>query len=153
MTTTQQQPRKYHLFYNEEQIKPGAVQIVRKLITQDHFFKQDQQTKLNLLNKLNKDLSNFYNIPIANLVLQPGCLGIGCYRGFDEVILINKPSLVTFLHEFKHHLNHKTQQHNNNRQIEEDTARGFSHSLYYLASPNLFKNAVEKGLIIFQKSL
>jgi hypothetical protein len=70
------------------------------------------------------------------------------YVPFIELIVLNKPSLVSFLHEFKHHLNIKK-----NLPNTEDSARGFSHSLYYLSTPNLFRSSVKKGLLIHQKEV
>lgn len=143
--TTQQ----YHLFYNENELKRDSILRIRRLIKEQKFFKQTKENKLILLKELSKDLSLIYGVDNINNILIQNIFNItDCYLISSKVIILSKPSLVTFLHEFKHHLNREL-----NLDNTEDSARGFSHSLYYLSTPKLFKSSVEKGLIVYQKSI
>jgi len=145
MTTTKQY---YWVFYNQEEIGMDAIKRVRRLIKEQQFFKQSPEDKLKLLKELSNDLSIIYRVnDISDIIIIPGLLSYGSYYSNNRIIQLNKPSLVTFLHEFKHHLNHEQQQ-NNSFDKEEDTARGFSQSLYFLATPKLFMDAYNRGLIV-----
>ena len=145
---------KPHLFYNKEQIGIETIKRIRFLIKEQHFFKCNDDKKMRLLIILCNDLSEIYNIKKIGCMYMNKDLNVrGCFLNPGSTICLNKPSLVTFLHEFKHFLNCETKQHNNNINDEEMTAIGFSHSLYFLATPNLFKSAVEKNLLVFQDTL
>lgn len=139
--------KQYHLFFKE--IPEEVLQLVRTTI-KSGLFKKDksQEFKIELLNKLMADLNNYYQVENTTLILDPLFLGVGGYSYERKIIIINKPSLVTFLHEYYHHL-----QHCLNYPIDEESARGYSHSVYHQATPKLFANAVRKGLLIFQSTI
>ena len=138
--------QKYHLYFKEEDFNPNLITYLRVLIKEKHFFKMNEQQKKESLNELNIFMSSIYNISISKIVISDL---LPCAYWFDtEKISLNKPSLVSFLHEFKHHINHKL-----NLPNTEESARGFSHALYYIATPKLFESAVNKGLLIWQKSI
>lgn len=130
----------YNLMFKK--IKPEAIIAVREAIKYG-LFKQDnsQERKLEILQMLNHNLCTIYNLPLIEIIIDETCEGIGRFE-YDK-IRINKCSLVTFLHEFAHYK--FIFEENNN---SEEKARGWSLSLYYLAAPKLFKNAVKKDLII-----
>jgi hypothetical protein len=147
MDTTKQ----YHLYYTEKELKQEVVLKVRALIKEEHFFKLTETEKLEALKKLSADLCKIYGVEdIKSIEIEQDYYGVGGYCYNLKRILLNKCSLVTFLHEFKHHLQHTTQQFSDVEKMEEE-ARGYSHSLYFCATPILFKSAVERGLLIFQK--
>jgi hypothetical protein len=148
--TTQTPQQKYNLMFSPADLNPLAIQRVKDLIKQEHFFKCDDKQKENLLRQLTTDLSIIYNVQDINFLMVSDYIGslCGCYQPMTRIMVLNKPSLVTFLHEYKHHLNNMTQQDNT-----EESARGFSHSLYFQATPKLFENAVLKGLLVFQREL
>jgi hypothetical protein len=68
------------------------------------------------------------------------------YYPSEETIGLPKGSLVSFLHEFRHHMQkHRLQA---NPDIEED-ARGWSISMFAEAEPDYFRAAWEDGRIMF----
>jgi len=76
--------------------------------------------------------------------------GGGVYRrNSHQITMYFKLSLVTLLHEFRHHMqNTNSDLHLYRGNIEED-ARAWSVSLFKLATPKMFANAVENGLLHF----
>ena len=71
-------------------------------------------------------------------------MGSGFYNQETNHIELPHYSVVTLLHEFKHAMQHLTNQPQN-----EEVARGWSLSLFYKAAPKHFKRAVERAIIFF----
>jgi len=137
----------YHLKYKN--IKPATINAVKKTIKKGLFKKENTRLfKELLVQDLHFNLCEIYNLNYKELNFVKTEICICNYNHINEQITLNKPSLISYLHEFKHFLDIKTKGITN-----EKNARSFSISLFYLASPNLFKNAVEKGLIIHQKEI
>lgn len=142
----------YNLRYTK--IKPVVVDLVRNIIIEQQFFKLQKKTKFLILDNLLKDLCKTYNIKKIELKYIPLNNPIEylfLYNGFynkdnNTLYLNEKLSLITFLHEFKHAVQHLKNKPNN-----EEIARGYSLSLFYLASPKHFNNALKKGLIFHMK--
>ena len=70
------------------------------------------------------------------------------YRSSTETIELPRASLVSFLHEFRHHMQKHGRQANPD--IEED-ARGWSVSMFAEAEPEYFQRAWEDGRILFME--
>jgi len=136
----------YHLLMTG--IHTDTIKNIRLVIKAGLFKKESPEShKRNLINLLKNELCKVYNLQPIEIVFDKNFLGSGCYIAEPlPVIVINKPSLVTFLHEFWHYNADK-----NGLTNDEETPRAFSHSAFYQATPKLFKNAVEKGLLIHQK--
>lgn len=127
-----------------KQIDTRTIRAVRRIIKKG-LFKAKPELRLELLKQLNKELSKIYNVEEPKIIAD-NCCGDGMYAPFgDTICLNNKLSLVTYLHEFKHQLQHKKERANN-----EEIARGWSISVFYRATPTLYENAVKKGLIIHE---
>lgn len=111
-------------------------------------FKKDNPIKVKqkILKELNKHLSKSYGLKELPIEFREGFPFLGQFGG--NKIILNKTSLVTFLHEFAHYKFIKKNEGNS-----EEKARGWSISLFYLATPILCKSAIEKGLILHQNSL
>lgn len=138
---------KYHLKFRH--IKKLTIENIR-LIIKSGLFKKDTtlEQKQMLICELSDKLCMVYNLQPVMIKWQDNFFGVGCYNHVDNSITLNKPSLVTFLHEFYHYMAIKNELVNT-----EDNARGWSISAYYLATPKLCTKAIEKGLIIHQKSI
>lgn len=138
--------KKYNEMYTREQIKPEVILEIRKLIKLGFFKKEIDEKKVMLQQFCNElcKLNNIGNIDIE--YASEDFLGCGVYIPDFNKIILNKPSLVTFLHEFYHY--YATQLSLIN---DEENAVGWSISAYYLATPILCTSAINKGLIINQK--
>lgn len=66
----------------------------------------------------------------------------------NRITLFMKFSMVTLLHEFRHHLQH-TKRVTMYKNDNEEDARAWSVSLYKLACPKSYQNAVNKGIMHF----
>jgi hypothetical protein len=135
----------YHKFFVKEKFCGEAVDAVKKCI-QSGLFKNDIQAKKKLLFILHKKLCAIYAVKICLVEFNE----TSGFEHFDHEnnIISTTTSLVSYLHEFAHYLFFNNVFAENN----EENARGFSHGLYYNATPKLFKSAVEKGLIVWQST-
>lgn len=138
----------YYLKYKN--FNPKVINAVKKIIFEKKIFKASYKERFNILEELLKDLCEIYKIPYEKIPkLNITNKGRGFYNlNTNKIYIDNNLSLITLLHEFKHFL-----QHINNKTNNEEIARGYSISLFYLCSPKHFINAVKKGLIIHQKPL
>jgi len=82
------------------------------------------------------------------MVIQENMHSPGHYNVSANKIAINKPSLVTYLHEFCHYKRIHLKQKNT-----EHIARGWSISLFYLATPKLCLKSIKSGKIIHQNRI
>lgn len=127
-------------------IKPEVITAIKSLIDSG-FFRESKKNKLNMIKQLHTTLCNIYQLPICEVELERRLWSNGMYNPIkDKIILFKKVSLVTYLHEFKHYLQLKKGKRNN-----ENIARAWSLSLFYLADKKAFKRAVEKGLVLHQQ--
>ena len=128
-----------------KKIDKETVLAIREVI-KSGLFKSNEETRKNLIIKLHERLCTIYKfdkVPIRYVENFP----FNGRMSFTEIIL-GKPSLVTYLHEFKHYLDYKK-----GTEINEEKARGWSISAFYLSTPNLCKSAIRKGLILHQKEV
>jgi hypothetical protein len=133
--------------YNTQytRIKQNTISAVRHAIIEQRIFKAQEEQRYNILRELNAKLCEIYNLIPCEIVTAINTDGF--YNPLARVIALNKKlSLITFLHEFKHFLQHERHAHNS-----EEIARAWSISLFYLASEKHFNRALRKGLIIHQK--
>ena len=135
----------YHLKFKN--INSKTIDLVRTTIKKGLFksyntteFKQD------LILELHKNLCEVYNLPENKIIFDSGLHSN--FNILTQNITLENNSLVTYLHEFKHYHEVYTTNH-----TTENSVRGWSISLFYLSTPKLFKNSIEKGLIIHQKKI
>lgn len=130
--------KQYHQYYKT--INNKTILKVRETIKLG-LFKKDKsiEDKQQLIINLNKQLCEIYNLQLNEVTFVTGLYNIGTYNTVTNHIRLNKPSLVTYLHEFGHYLINKSKIDYNEDDIEESVI-AFSHSIYYLATPNLFRN-------------
>lgn len=143
--------------YEREVVKVNveAVRTVRALVRILKFYKDEQgnprsdEDKTILLLSLNDALSQIYAVPIPELFVDgSNC----CYVAGtpNNVIHLNKPSIISFLHEYRHHLQNVANKMFTGLSVEED-ARAWSMRCFSKASPGNFINSVKAGRILFLK--
>ncbi|UDY80739.1 hypothetical protein [Geobacillus phage GR1] len=136
-------------------IDKRTVEATKKLI-KSGFWKKDVSTeyKVKICNEWLETVSEVYGIEVPEFRFDTSEVmymqtGGGYYEPWAKrITLFKKFSLVTFLHEFRHHMQHEMELSLFRRNHEED-ARGWSVSLFKKATPKSYKNAVEKGLLHF----
>ena len=144
---TEQLTKQYHrMFIN---IEPNVVQLVKATIKRGLFKKAKSiEERKEILKNLHEQLCLAYQLPIINIIYNENLereLIFGQYNTIDNEITLKNISLVTYLHEFYHY-----RQHSRNEENTEDGARGWSISLYYLATPILCRSAIQSGKIVHQ---
>lgn len=132
-----------------------AVLAVRAAI-RGGLFKQavGQEVKLELLKTLGAKVLEAYSVGIATpippftLEIVPDArargFGGGCYSMERRHIMLDKPSLTSFLHELAHHI-----QYCRDGSTTENYAQRWSLGLFKRATPNLFATAVAEGRLYF----
>ena len=136
---------KYYTQYKN--IKKDTINAVRYAISEGLFKKEIEDKKL-LISQLHSKLSKIYNISESKIQYINNYIGVGSYNKDLDLITLNTPSLITYLHEFCHSLRVKT-----NKLNAEEIARGWSISLYYLAAPKLCIKSIKEGKIIHQTEI
>ncbi len=112
------------------------------------YFRKDDDEKFEALQKLAEGLSEIYNVPAPEI--KRGSVGgsaFACYYIIEQVICLKKLSVVSFLHEFRHHLQHAGNVRVIGDDIEYD-AQSWACSVYAKACPGLFKKAATRGQIM-----
>jgi len=89
-----------------------------------------------ILRRTAEDLSEFYNIPPPAGGVHFGSRE--CYWVVEERIEIPKISIISFLHEYRHHMQKYGKIHYRDK---EDDARGWSISMFAYANPEKFDKA------------
>jgi len=133
----------YHKMFSD--IERPVILAVRNTI-KSGLFKVETEEKKKLILQLHTELCRIFNLPTIPIEFEDGFLGAGRFLIGEKKLILDKPSLVTFLHEFCHYKSTELKQTNS-----EEVARGWSISLFYLATPNICKSSIRKGLIIHQR--
>ena len=99
----------YHKQYKN--IKPGVIYIIKTILKKKYnlrYYKRDNDGKMFILNEVLKRLCELYNIASENKpTLKIKKNTYGYYSPINNTIALSeKLSLITFLHEFKHFLQH-----------------------------------------------
>ncbi len=128
-------------------IKPAAVVVVRRMVREGRFYRRSGEKKMDMLATLIRDLADVYGVPAphVHMVDAPlNWLGGGEYDQSTNSIRIGAPySLMTTLHEFRHMLQFRMMPEPPSD--VEDDAQAWSHSLFRLALPRLYRDSLRKG--------
>jgi len=131
-------------------VRLEVVGIIRNLIRKEKFFKQTEPKKRNLLKETFEKLKEIYSVTGKLKFEQPGTrTGTGTSSRYcisKKQIILDKPSLVNFLHEFRHLLQYQTKIKVTNVEVD---AREWSLNVFKKASPKAYENAVQKGLLLY----
>lgn len=113
------------------------------------YFRAENPEKLDQLIALARGLAEAYQAPAPEVIHRPDRVPPGafaCYNPGQQKIFLQNFSIVSFLHEFRHHL-----QHAGNVKIVKDKehdAQAWACSVYFKAKPQMFKKAVAAGRIM-----
>lgn len=119
---------------------PEAVNAVDSILPA--LWESDRDVALSLMDNLAGQLADVYDVPTPGVEYGP----FPRYVPLDGRVYVDKPSVVSFLHEFRHHLQaHGHQRHSNS----EEDARGWSVSVFAAAAPDDFDQAWRDGTIMF----
>lgn len=141
-------------------VKKEVIKKVERMIMIGKFYDGTIPRKENMLKNLCNVLATGYNVPMPTLQFtenldSTGICSTPLNRETGEIngettITINKPSVITFLHEFRHYLQVKKGLRFPSMDVEED-ARAWSLRVFSLASPDNFIRSVKAGNVMFLK--
>jgi len=123
--------RNYHLMFRH--IHPKTLEAVRRA-KERGIWRVSREQGFEILRQLARELSGIYNIPTPRVV--PG--DHECYWIPFERIELPRVSLISFLHEFRHHMQKHGLQHYQDPEVD---ARAWSISVFYNALPEDFDRA------------
>lgn len=89
-------------------------------------------------------LSELYGVPKPKVALRPSAFMGPHYNSRQNRIVLTKPSLVSFLHEFAHHI-----LHSHGKTQNEEFPRAFSLGLFKKIAPLMFEKAKSEGRLLF----
>lgn len=136
-------------------IKKEAIEVT-KLLPKGGIWKKDipLEQKISACEKWLEEISSIYGIEVPEFRFDSSEVmynqtGGGCYEPWNNrITLFKKFSMVTLLHEFRHHMQHQMEFGLYRNDIEED-ARAWSVSLFKAACPKSYQNAINKGILHF----
>lgn len=120
----------------------GALAIVKTAL-REKLWRGLPPERLEKLRVLNRQMSEFYGVPACSVTIQKTLIGPH-YRPGDDAIVLDKVSLVSWAHEFAHHLLHCRQKPQN-----EIFPRCWSLGIYFKAAPRMFETARASGRLLF----
>jgi hypothetical protein len=148
--TMQPAPRVANPIYAGVKAKREVVMIIKQMVKCGYFRKPSNEKEIDL-NIVKREVCRIYNIPEP--VIRIGAEDApapNCYLPEGNGILhLCNYSIVSFLHEFRHHMQKFVPRTKyDNLSIEED-ARAWSLRVYHSACPRMFESAVKRGLIYY----
>lgn len=127
------------------QFPPEVIAIVKAALA-TKLWRGTEGEKLEKLRALNRALSEHYGVPACTVDVKRTPRGPHYRPGADQIV-IDKVSLVSYLHEMAHHL-----LHHRGKPQQEIFPRSFSLSLFYKVAPRLFENARSSGRLLFTET-
>lgn len=123
-------------------IHTKTLEIVRVYVKEKGLWRVSEEEGFSLLREMVAELSGVYGIPIPSLMKN----SYNHYLVPSEAIGLPKVSLVSALHEYRHHMQKYGRQRYSDKEVD---ARGWSISVFHLALPEDFDSAWRRGLIWF----
>ena len=123
----------------------AAVEIVRQAL-RAKLFRGSLRERVAKLLALNAALSAHYAVPLCRISIRNTPHGPHYMPGRNQIVL-DKISIVSYLHEFGHHiLNARGLPQN------ETYPRAFSLGLFYRAAPRMFETARQAGRLLYTEN-
>lgn len=137
-----------------EQFKHLKVDTIMatKALFAHHFYRLSDDEKHRRFEQWLADVSSIYGLPVPSFQLgsEAEAHGSGVYHIVSQQIVLPKYSIVSLMHEFRHHMQHTLPVRlQPTLEAIEDDARAWSLSLFYASKPRLFEKSVREGKIFF----
>lgn len=130
--------------YKGVKVKRDAVRAVKAVVS-NGYYRKSVDEKMESLQRLAEKLSQAYDTTTPVVVS-----GGNWYRPAEEKVSVSGASMISFLHEYRHHLQNKLGKNYHGLDKEED-ARAYSMRVFKKAAPRSFERAVREGRILFLK--
>lgn len=129
-------------YWRRMEFEPAVLTIVRAAL-KTKMWQGSEAEKLEKLLALNRALSVHYGVPTCTVSISQTPIGPH-YKPGADLIVLDKVSLVSYLHELGHHL-----LHHRRKPQQEEFPRAFSLSLFFKAAPRMFEAARSSGRLLF----
>ena len=130
-------------YYMGVKVPKQAVNAVKDIVS-NGFYKKDEKEQLNDLKVLTDEICKYYNINSPKIELGDR---EAYYPVFQTITLTKSSSIISLLHELRHHIQHQAGKQYRGHDIEED-ARAWSLRVFKLACPDSFMRSVKAGRIM-----
>lgn len=119
-----------------------AVAIVKTSL-RTKLWRGSDAERLGKIRMLNAQLSAHYVVSVCTVDVRKTDIGPH-YQPGKDLIVLDKPSLVSYLHEFGHHILHS-------RSLPQNEAypRSFSLGMFYRSAPRMFEQARVSGKLLY----
>lgn len=130
-------------YYKGVKVPKQVVNAVKNIVS-NGFYRKDEREQLNDLKALTDEICRYYNINSPKIELGNREV---YYPGFQTIIITKSSSIISLLHELRHHIQHLAGKQYRGHDIEED-ARAWSLRIFKLACPDSFIKSVKAGRIM-----
>lgn len=128
-------------YYEGVKVKRKATRAVKEVVS-NGFFEQSLQTQIEWLERTAEVICNEYNIVCPEVSVADR----NFYKPSSSFIGVTKGSMISMLHELRHHIQHKANKCYKGHNEEED-ARAWSMRVFKLACPGSFRKSAKAGNI------
>lgn len=125
-----------------QHIDADILEIIRYTVKDRGLWRVSKEEGFDLIREMYEKISSVYGFPTPALVEDSREV----YWVTPERIGLPKVSLVSSLHEYRHHMQKHQKQHYSDIEVD---ARGWSISAFHYALPEDFDSAWRRGLIWF----
>lgn len=130
--------REYQTMFPD--ISSGTLEVIRHTVTERGLWRVGKEEGFNLIREMYGKISSVYGFPVPTLTEST----YEVYWVSPERIGLPKVSLVSSLHEYRHHMQKKGRQRFDDVEVD---ARGWSISAFNYSLPEDFDSAWRRGLI------
>lgn len=133
-------------YYEGVKVPKKVVNAVKTMIGSG-FYRKDEHNQLTDLEELIDIICKHYNISSPTITVDNR---EAYYPNSQEIGLPKSSSVISLLHELRHHIQHQVNKRYKGHDIEED-ARAWSLRVFKLACPRSFMKSVKVGRIMHIK--
>lgn len=130
-------------YYKGVKVPKQVVNAVKEMVA-GGFYRKEEWEQMNDLKDLTGRICRHYNI--VSPTIEIGEREV-YYPLLKKITLVNSSSIISLLHELRHHIQHEAGKQYKGHDIEED-ARAWSLRVFKLACPNSFMKSVKAGRIM-----
>lgn len=129
------------LIKNKQNIE--ASKFLRKYVIAFKFWRKSKKEKYNQLVTILPQLCDFYNTRECKIVIKNLNSNNDHYCLSNDTIYLYSPSIMTFIHEFGHHLQNNGYNLNPNCSDIELQCQQWSHTLFFMMAPKLYYTSLK----------
>lgn len=125
-------------------VKRNVVKLVLSMVKDNEFYKRSEVNKEGLLRETIQFICEEYEIEPP--MFRVDTSNYNHYQPSNKLIVCENTSVISMLHELRHHLQHVAGKQYPNMTIEED-ARAWSLRVFSRACPKSFEKSVKAGKV------